>query len=46
MQDQKRGMGMKANAFNCWSEQDPLKEVQVLGDHCDHPYVPAFNKGL
>ena len=37
---------MKTNSFDRRTEQDSLKEIQILRYHGDHLYVPAFNKGL
>ncbi len=37
---------MVAYLFHFGTEKDPLKKVQVLGDHCDHIDIPTFGKRL
>ncbi|SDE48374.1 hypothetical protein SAMN05421636_105233 [Pricia antarctica] len=37
---------MVAYLFHFGAEKNPLKKVQVLGDHRDHIDIPTFGKGL
>ena len=46
MQDQERYVCMVTNGLYNGTEQQSLKEVQVLRDHRDHGYVSALHEVL